>query len=638
MADTIKFKRGAKAKLPSLNYGEPAFVSDEKELYIGTESGNIKLTSKSEIEELKKKDTELSSQLEQKTDKITMQNLQTQVNNIETSKASKDELNALGRLQLTGQYNTLEELKLAHPTGANGLFLVIADGFTYRWSGSEWIKSAQFQSTGIGDNSITFSKLVNSYDFDSNRITDTINKKRKSGKYYLQYTVEGMPSEIRGLCCIEYICALDRFIYQKVYEYDKPHIFYTRFFDSENYSSTVTEWIKSDINSVNKDIQILFDKVGKILIENSVDFSKLTNSYDFCPTRIEDSVNKKIKSGKYYLQHTVTGMPSDIRGLCCLEVICALDRFVYEKTYVYNQPHIYYTRYFDSENFDTTATEWIKTDNTSIINDINNIKLDLSKITNVNEIDNIHDRIMSLEDRFKFELKPLDKAYVTIVFDDGRHDVDKVINIFKEYNVALNLAVPSQWLNHVVDNGTKVIEFVKEFVKDSKNELLAHSYDHKTITSEITEEEFFHQVRDSKMEYLSYGFDVNGYMLTGGAGTLPNYGQNSKFEKIIRKYYKYGDKVGYNTQYSWERTYMTCGLEQMKKEVDDAIINKKWLRYIGHTIDGTEVNINETNLRAFIEYVKSKGSDKIEFIVYRDMYNRFGSSNIENRILALESK
>ena len=69
MADTIKFKRGAKAKLPSLNYGEPAFVSDEKELYIGTKTGNVKLTSKSEIEELKQKNTELSSQLEQKIDK-----------------------------------------------------------------------------------------------------------------------------------------------------------------------------------------------------------------------------------------------------------------------------------------------------------------------------------------------------------------------------------------------------------------------------------------------------------------------------------------------------------------------------------------------------------------------------------------
>lgn len=53
MGNKIKFKRGAIRKLPRLEYGEPAFVSDEKELYIGTESGNIKLTSKAEVENIK---------------------------------------------------------------------------------------------------------------------------------------------------------------------------------------------------------------------------------------------------------------------------------------------------------------------------------------------------------------------------------------------------------------------------------------------------------------------------------------------------------------------------------------------------------------------------------------------------------
>lgn len=46
----IRLKRGAKSKLPKLSYGEPAYVSDEKELYIGTEAGNIKLTNRNEID------------------------------------------------------------------------------------------------------------------------------------------------------------------------------------------------------------------------------------------------------------------------------------------------------------------------------------------------------------------------------------------------------------------------------------------------------------------------------------------------------------------------------------------------------------------------------------------------------------
>lgn len=49
MGNKIQFKRGRKEQIPTLNYGEPGFVSDEQELYIGTETGNIKLTSKTEI-------------------------------------------------------------------------------------------------------------------------------------------------------------------------------------------------------------------------------------------------------------------------------------------------------------------------------------------------------------------------------------------------------------------------------------------------------------------------------------------------------------------------------------------------------------------------------------------------------------
>ena len=50
--DTIKFKRGNKNKLDKLSYGEPAYISDEGELYIGTESGVEKLTRNKEVEEL----------------------------------------------------------------------------------------------------------------------------------------------------------------------------------------------------------------------------------------------------------------------------------------------------------------------------------------------------------------------------------------------------------------------------------------------------------------------------------------------------------------------------------------------------------------------------------------------------------
>ncbi|MCH3962699.1 MAG: hypothetical protein LKE46_00255 [Clostridium sp.] len=45
MANKIQLRRGLKANLPTLAIGEPAFCTDTKEFYIGTASGNAKMSS-----------------------------------------------------------------------------------------------------------------------------------------------------------------------------------------------------------------------------------------------------------------------------------------------------------------------------------------------------------------------------------------------------------------------------------------------------------------------------------------------------------------------------------------------------------------------------------------------------------------
>ena len=69
-------------------------------------------------------------------------------------KASKEELNALGKIELKGVYSTLNDLKAEFPEGGTGLFLVQSDGFTYRWNESNWVQVAQFQSDGLAENSV----------------------------------------------------------------------------------------------------------------------------------------------------------------------------------------------------------------------------------------------------------------------------------------------------------------------------------------------------------------------------------------------------------------------------------------------------------------------------------------------------
>lgn len=43
MADTIQLRAGNKANMPTLADREPAYVRDEKALYVGTPTGNVKI-------------------------------------------------------------------------------------------------------------------------------------------------------------------------------------------------------------------------------------------------------------------------------------------------------------------------------------------------------------------------------------------------------------------------------------------------------------------------------------------------------------------------------------------------------------------------------------------------------------------
>lgn len=54
MGDLLKLKRGLKENLPTLAVGEPAFVTDEKDIYIGTVDGNISISNVAIVNNLKK--------------------------------------------------------------------------------------------------------------------------------------------------------------------------------------------------------------------------------------------------------------------------------------------------------------------------------------------------------------------------------------------------------------------------------------------------------------------------------------------------------------------------------------------------------------------------------------------------------
>ena len=67
MANKIQVKRGVEANIPILDVGEPAFTTDTKKLFIGTDTGNMELATKAQINTL---DDEVKSQLAQKIDEV----------------------------------------------------------------------------------------------------------------------------------------------------------------------------------------------------------------------------------------------------------------------------------------------------------------------------------------------------------------------------------------------------------------------------------------------------------------------------------------------------------------------------------------------------------------------------------------
>jgi lysophospholipase L1-like esterase len=115
-----------------------------------------------------------------------------------SEKATRSELNNLGQLKLDGIYTTLSELQTAYPSGATGLHLVTADGYTYRWDDSSWARATLFQSSGIAAESITPNELAKN-EYQPNLFLETTTK----NGFYLNDT--GVETTLASYCISDFI-------------------------------------------------------------------------------------------------------------------------------------------------------------------------------------------------------------------------------------------------------------------------------------------------------------------------------------------------------------------------------------------------------------------------------------------------
>ena len=220
-----------------------------------------------------------------------------------------------------------------------------------------------------------------------------------------------------------------------------------------------------------------------------------------------------------------------------------------------------------------------------------------------------------------------DKGYITFVNDDTRPCIDKVADIFTEKEVPLVIAaLPDSFMENSSNQTETRLQSVQRLMAIG-SELMAHN------GMVLTEDGFsdyntmFSIFVRTKQIFNNYGFDVNGIILSGGSGQVVGRAESEEWCSSI---YGYSDLYG--TDYTHKGIALGSAyyhyrgglsnykndIEKMKAAIDETIANKKWSVFYFH--DYSE--ISEENLKELIDYAKSKSSEELEIVTYKQLYDK----------------
>lgn len=235
-----------------------------------------------------------------------------------------------------------------------------------------------------------------------------------------------------------------------------------------------------------------------------------------------------------------------------------------------------------------------------------------------------------------FAYSKFDKAYFVLTIDDANKYLPDVYDLCHELGVPLCPAIIVGNLNTDYKNDGRTIKDICDLVVADGGEILAHSG--KYITADSTEEDYADVFREPKIELENLGYTVRGIITAGGANYLSN---DIRLDNWSRKYYDYSDQNGISSSKAyyrprwWHHDYTMDGA---KKYVDNAISNKSFVVMAMHGSDNADDLEHIDHVRELLQYIISKGTDKIVFTTWADVYDTFGSTVLEERIKALEEK
>lgn len=234
-------------------------------------------------------------------------------------------------------------------------------------------------------------------------------------------------------------------------------------------------------------------------------------------------------------------------------------------------------------------------------------------------------RISDTEDENPFAWRQFEKTQVVFMIDAGTPDLLEVYNLFKGFNIPVSISIPTDKLDVVLSDSSKMKDKLSSLVKDDNCEVLSRSLNSDVFMNSTSEEEAERRFRQSKLDLVKLGFDVNGFVKPTGNGSLPNL---SLFEHLLKKYYRYGILCGENAPYNITRVSLNNTLDTLKNKIEEAIVAETFIIF-----ECTDVNsLNRQAVEGLIQHILIK--KEINITTLKKLYENYRSTTLANKIAA----
>lgn len=252
-------------------------------------------------------------------------------------------------------------------------------------------------------------------------------------------------------------------------------------------------------------------------------------------------------------------------------------------------------------------------------------------------IKNLQQRLLDMGKYNDFAFKEFDKTYFAFIIDDSNKTLYPIYKIFHDKGVKLSSATIPDNLNISVE-GVGTNKDVLDLIVADGGEVLVHYYGNLIDIggqAPDTDRTYLNTVEDweSRIVATKKALEDMGYKIRGVIRADYTSSRTKTGEQYCREYYDYSDGLGTSPQYTLTRMFVHnfSTVEDFKKWIDKCCEKQGFYPICTHGSEAINNNMSE-----ILDYILSK--DNCECTTYNDVYDRFRSTALENRIKALEEK